>query len=286
MNVGLDTLRTLCLVALSLSVLSFGLGQTFAPDTALRRFVARYQLTIERDLTKLRAKADARLVVAAQAAALALTCVLGLIAGKPLVLLLLPFVATTPQLALRRALARRWSELELQIEPWVGQVSNNLRATASLAEAISSTSRLIASPMREEIQVLVRDMELGTPLDEALERMSERIPSRTLAGTVLALKVARRSGGDLPSLLEDAAAALRELARLEGVLRTKTAEGRAQTAVIGAIPLPMVLAIHYIDPHFFDPLTNSMLGYGVVLAAVGLWLAALASALKILAVEI
>ena len=274
------------MAALTLAVSSFVFGQITGPNARVRGLVERYRRSLESDLAKLRSRRDARAVVAVQAAALAVTLAVGAGADIPSAFLLLPLLAIAPHLALRRGVARRWAELEQQIEPWIVQIANSLHATGSIGEAISTTRSLIAPPMRDEVEVLLRDLELGTPLDEALDRMSERIPSRTLAGTVLALKVARRSGGNLPSLLENAAAALRELARLEGVLRTKTAEGRAQTAVIGAIPLPMMIAIHFIDPHFFAPLTSSVLGYGVALAALVLWLSALVSALKILKVEV
>src|SRR5690606_27569283 len=110
----------------------------------------------------------------------------------------------------------------------------------------------------------------------------QRVESRTLAGTLLALKVARHSGGDLPHMLETAARALRELARLEGVVRTKTAEGKAQAFVIGVIPIPMVLGIGWIEPSFFEPLFATFVGNFIMAMAAILWLAAVLLAHKIL----
>lgn len=133
---------------------------------------------------------------------------------------------------------------------------------------------------------MVKEYELGTALDRALEQFAQRLNSRTLSGAVLALQVARNSGGNLPETLENAAAALREMARLEGVVRTKTAEGKAQSFVIGAIPVPMVLGINYMDQHFFDPLLVSFTGHLVIGAAVVCWISAILLTMKILAVDI
>ena len=44
----------------------------------------------------------------------------------------------------------------------------------------------------------------------------------------------RQVGGNLPKVLETTAHTLREMKRLEGVIRTKTADGRMQLWVIGA----------------------------------------------------
>jgi len=145
---------------------------------------------------------------------------------------------------------------------------------------------LLPAPMSEEVDLMVKEYELGTALDRALEQFAQRFCSRTLSGAVLALQVARNSGGNLPETLENAAAALRELARLEGVVRTKTAEGKAQAFVIGAIPVPMVVGIYYLDNHFFDSLYASFTGQLVIGAAALLWIGAVLLSMKILAVDI
>jgi tight adherence protein B len=201
-------------------------------------------------------------------------------------LLLLPGLLVAPKVLLEWLVARRILKLEEQIEPWLNAIANALKASPSLGEAIASSISLVQSPMSDEVDVLVKEYELGTPLDRALDQFAERVESRTLAGTVLALKVARRSGGNLPETLESAAAALRELARLEGVVRTKTAEGKAQAFVIGAIPVPMIGLIYFIDQNFFEPLAQTFLGNLVVAGAAALWVVAILTARKILAVDV
>jgi tight adherence protein B len=176
--------------------------------------------------------------------------------------------------------------VEAQVEPWVNAVANALKASPSLGEAIGSTTTLVPSPMSQELEVLVKEYELGTPLDQALENLSQRINSKVLKGTVTALKIARRSGGNLTEMLETAASALREFARLEGVVRTKTAEGKAQAFVIGMIPVPMVLGVRSIDPRFFEPLFHSFLGQLIITGAAVLWVLAILLARKILDVDI
>jgi tight adherence protein B len=141
-------------------------------------------------------------------------------------------------------------------------------------------------PISQELDVLVKQCELGAPLDQALDDLASRISSRTLSTTVTALKIARRSGGNLTEMLETVAASLREMARLEGVVRTKTAEGKAQTFVIGVIPIPLVLSVNAIDPRFFDPLIHSFLGHLIIAGATALWATALVATRKILAVDL
>lgn len=201
-------------------------------------------------------------------------------------LLLIPPLLLAPWVQLERLAARRIRALEDLTEPWLNAVANALKASPSLGEAIAASAALLPAPMSQEIDLMVKEYELGTALDRALEQFAERTGSKTLSGAVLALKVARNSGGNLPETLENAAVALRELARLEGVVRTKTAEGKAQAFVIGAIPVPMVVGIHLMDDHFFDPLIATFTGHLVIGVAVVLWILAILLSMKILAVDI
>lgn len=251
-----------------------------------RQQLRAYTRWLEGKLRFLRSTTSARAVIAIQLVLAAAGVGAAVSLHRWPVLLFVPVVAIAPRVLLERRVAKRVARVEEQIEPWVNAVANALKASPSLGEAIASTTTLVPAPMSEEIDVLVKEYDLGTPLDRALDALAERIGSQTLSGTVLALKVARKSGGNLPEMLENAAGALRELARLEGVVRTKTAEGKAQAFVIGIIPIPMVVGVHWMDPRFFEPLASTFTGNLIVAGAATLWAIAILLARKILAVDV
>lgn len=255
-------------------------------ESPLRLWLRGYERRLAAKLRFLRAKLTTRRVLLAQVAISIASLAGAAWWREPTFLAVLIPALFVPQLLIERDVARRAGRVEDQIEAWLNAVANALRASPSLGEAMASSIALVPAPISEEIDVLVKEYELGTPLDRALDHLSERIPSKTMAGTTLALKVARRSGGNLPEMLESAAVALRELARLEGVVRTKTAEGKAQAFVIGAIPVPLVLLVQWSDPHFFDPLVGSFAGKLVIAGALVLWAVAILLARKILQVDI
>ncbi len=257
-----------------------------APQAPGRVAARAYTTELDGMLGFLRAKARGTHVLYGQALAAGAAVAGALALAQWPLALFVPAFVIGPKLLIERRVARRVARLEEQLEAWLNGIANALKASPSLGEAIASTRSLIQAPMSEEIDVLVKEYELGTPLDRALDNLAERVSSSTLSGAVLALKVARKTGGNLPEMLESAAAALRELARLEGVVRTKTAEGKAQAFVIGFIPAPLVVLIHVMDPHFFDPLAKTFLGNLIVAGAALLWGSAILMARKILAVDV
>ena len=251
-----------------------------------RQAFGRYRDYLDSKLRFLRVRYDARRIIFGQSVLCVVVLTYALLNNSVIPLVIIPFIAIGPKTYLEHLSSKRITDVEAQIEPWLVAVANALKASPSLGEAIASTVPLLTAPMSEEVDLMVKEYGLGTALDRALEQFAQRIGSKTLAGAVLALQVARNSGGNLPVMLESAASALRELARLEGVVRTKTAEGKAQAFVIGAIPVPMVVGIHMMDRHFFDPLVTCFAGHLVVGGAVVLWATAIVLSSKILAVDV
>jgi tight adherence protein B len=215
--------------------------------------------------------------------AIALWCIL---ADRWAPLTTLPAVVALPRGLLSRARALRVTAIEGQVDTWLVILANALRATPSLGEAIESTSKLIPAPLSEELELVLSEYQLGAPLDVALKTMAERLRSRTVNVALGTLRIARTTGGNVSQTLETSAAALREIARLEGVVRTKTAEGKAQATVIAVIPFPLIALLNYMNPDLLTPLFNTLKGYGVMAVAFMMWVVAILWARKILAVDI
>jgi tight adherence protein B len=87
-------------------------------------------------------------------------------------------------------------------------------------------------------------------------------------------------------VLETTALAIREMSRLEGVVKTKTAEGKAQLWVLGLLPLVLMFALHNMQPGYFDPLRDNIIGWIISFVAGTFWVTSIAMARKILQVDI
>jgi len=212
--------------------------------------------------------------------------ILILVLAEWVLLLLLPVLAYLPLAILRRKHHERVTKLEEALDSWLLILANALKASPSLGEAVKASARIVRAPMSQELDLLLKEVQLGTPLDRAILGMSARVGSPTMSSALATILVGRQTGGDLPMILEESAATLREMARLEGVVRTKTAEGKSQAYVLGAIPFVLIAAIQWIDPNWLRPLSETTMGYVVIAIAATLWGLAIIAARKILAVDI
>jgi tight adherence protein B len=142
------------------------------------------------------------------------------------------------------------------------------------------------NPLKQEVELSLKEMKVGSSLDQALLHMAARVGSRQLDSALSAILIGRQVGGNLPKVLETTASNLREMQRLDGVIRTKTADGKVQLWVIGAMPFGMLMGMNAMWPGYFDPLKHSFTGYVIIGLAGASWIAALLLARKVLAVDI
>ena len=255
-------------------------------DSALRSRLVRYEAALDRRLRFLLSRTTAVRVVRVQASLLAILLLASFLARDWFLLLLAPFIAGAPIVVLRRRADRRTLAIELQLDGWLVVLSNALKAAPSLGEALATSAGLARPPMSEEVDLVLKEARLGSPIDQALFHMGDRVESRLLWGAIATLLVARQTGGDVSRILEETAGTLREMARLEGVVKTKTADARVQAYVLAGVPFGLLAAIHLIDPTWLSALGDSAMGGLIVAGAAALWVLGFLSARKILAVDL
>jgi tight adherence protein B len=145
---------------------------------------------------------------------------------------------------------------------------------------------VLGDPIKQEVELVIKEMRVGSTLDHALLLMANRVGSRVLDTALSSVLVGQKVGGNLPKILETMANSLREMKRLDGVVRTKTAEGKMQLWVLAIFPFAIVFMIGYVSPGYFDPLTSTITGYVCATLAAVFWIASLVVARKILTVDI
>lgn len=251
------------------------------------RYWARYVGHLEKRLRGLfELKLSGTSIARAQVAALVLVLAAALYLGRPEVYLAVPFILAAPVLVLEQRRVARGKAVEVGMDGFITTLANALKSTPSIGSALAYSQPLIPTPLDEELGLALEEIRVGSTVDEALMNMGARIRSLPLDATLSAILIGRQVGGDLTLILETTAATLREMARLHGVLRSKTAEGKGQLMVLAVFPALILVAFDMASPGYFDPLTTSAVGYAVIVIGTCLWIGAVVLARKILAVDI
>jgi len=201
-------------------------------------------------------------------------------------LLFLAIVAIGPTLYLGQKRAEHIKKLEEQVDTFILSLANSLKTVPSPAAALTAVVPILPIPTRLEVDRVLKEMRVGSTLEQAILNMASRLGSVAMDSALSALLIGLQVGGNLSLVLENTAATIREMNRLDGVVKTKTSEGRAQLWVLALFPFGLCLVFNYADEGYFSPLQTTFTGYLVTTIAVMFWMAALLTARKILKVDI
>jgi len=261
---------------------------TADPQSFVWRYWARYTSSLERKLRPQFIWTKGSTIAAGQAAALFSMFFIHVLIQLPNIALVFGtiLIVVGPTVWVEKMRRDRVTLIETQLDGTILALANALKSIPSIGAAFQSVVLVVQDPTRQEIELAVKEMKVGSTLDQALLHMAARIGSRQVDSALSAVLIGRQVGGNLPKVLEQTATSLREMARLEGVVRTKTAEGKAQLWVMALLPGALIYILNLQWPGYFDVLTQSFSGYLVILACGGLWVGGLLLARKVLNVDI
>lgn len=285
---GLD-LQMVKMIAIPTLVLAIAIA-TFAvvndPAGLPRRYWGRYIAFLGRQLRRMFIFSPPETIAYGQIAGVFLCFALGLLAELPVWWMFALGVLVLPVLYIEQMRKKRVEQIEDQIDGFILALANALKSTPSIGDAFKSIAVIIPAPLKQEIELANKEMRVGSTLDQALLLMASRVGSRQLDTALSAILVGRQVGGNLPKILDTIAGSLREMKRLEGVVRTKTAEGKMQLWVLAVFPFALMFMINAVSPGYFSPLTESFVGYVLVVIASLFWISSLVVARKILQVDL
>jgi tight adherence protein B len=174
----------------------------------------------------------------------------------------------SPSLLVRFYRRRRLLRFNAQLADGLQQMANALRAGFTLQQAIDQVGREGNVPLRQELGLLIKEVKLGLPLDDAMAAMAKRVGSEELDLMATSTAIARQLGGNLAELFESIAATIRERFRLEGRIAALTSQGKLQGLIVAALPLCVGLFLDAYRPDLIAPMFETAYGYVLVGAIV------------------
>ena len=173
-------------------------------------------------------------------------------------------LAAAASLAPRWVLARlrvvRRRRFEQQLVDALMTIGNALRAGFSIRQSFEMVVREGQNPIAQEFGLFLQQTRMGVRFEDALDALSRRVGSEDLDLTIVAIETARQTGGNVTEVFDRLAATIRERNRVQGRLRSLTAQGRLQAIVVGLMPAFLALALMVLDPDLIGGFFRSPLG--------------------------
>lgn len=260
------------------SVVLFALVILSVMGKGLDQYEQRYLSQGSQDLTEMFLFFSSRQILLLTVAAASMLAILGFVifnwfvaVGAGLTGFLVPFYG------IKKLRERRIQKFEQQMVDSLVQMSAAFRAGLTLAQAMENIANEMPAPLSQEYKLFLKEVKLGVLQEEALQNMADRVGSSDLQLVVTATNVSKQLGGNMAEMYDIISSTIRERFRLEGRIRSLTAQGKLQGWVVGSMPLILGLVLNFMRPDLMEPMLKSTFGYvliGLILVmeTVGIWL--------------
>jgi tight adherence protein B len=159
-----------------------------------------------------------------------------------------------PRFWLNRRKAGRLKAFNSNLADTIMLLANSLRAGSSFLQGVEMIVRETRPPVSTEFARVIREVNLGLPLDDALANLSRRVRSDDLDLMTTAIAIHHTVGGNLAEILDTIAFTIRERVRIMGEIRVLTAQQRMSGYVVGFLPIALVVLLSVIAPTFMAPM--------------------------------
>lgn len=158
------------------------------------------------------------------------------------------------------SIQRRQKAFINQLGDMLTMIANALRAGFSFMQALDHIANEMDDPVKSEVRRVVMDVNVGLPLEDALNNMTERVNSPDFNLVVAAVLIQRQVGGNLAQILDTISETINERVRMRREISALTAQGKLSGMILGGLPIALAAVLQIIAPGYLAPLFNSDIG--------------------------
>ncbi len=195
------------------------------------------------------------------------------IGGQNVVSALIGIIVGTmiPRFYMRRQQTKRLTTFGNQLPDMLNLVVNGLRAGYSTMQALEAVSKELPPPLSEEFARVVKEMQLGIGMEDALNNLHRRIPSDDLDLIITAINVQREVGGNLAEILDTISYTIRERIKIKGEIKVLVSQVIYSGRFLAMLPLILMGLLWFANRDYLMTffLPGNLLCGGIMLGLAG-----------------
>ena len=188
---------------------------------------------------------------------------LTLMSGQPLYVAPLAGFTTAfgfPRWVLSFLKKRREKAFTREFATAIDVIVRSVKSGLPVNEALKVVASDIPEPVAGEFKLLNEGLRVGVTIEDGLKRMFERMPTAEVNFFAIVMAIQAKAGGNLSEALGNLAGVLRDRKRLEGKIKAMSSEAKAGAMIIGSLPPGVAVLIWVSTPLYIQPLFDEDFG--------------------------
>jgi len=167
---------------------------------------------------------------------------------------------------------RRMKKFSMEFPNAVDVIVRGIKSGLPVHDCFKIIAKESPAPLGPEFQRLVEAIGVGQTLQQALEKMFERMPTSELRFFTIVIAIQQKSGGNLAEALGNLSTVLRARRLMGEKIKALSSEATASAGIIGSLPIVVMVLVSLTTPSYMAVLFTDPRGQLMLLGS-GFWMA-------------
>jgi tight adherence protein B len=152
------------------------------------------------------------------------------------------------------------------------RMASVIRSGGSLKQALADVARSRSMPeiVRIEFTKVLKDVEFGLTIEEALYKLYERIGSLDVKFLAIAVEIQRQTGGNIAQIFDSIAQTISNRFLTQADVRSTLAQAKGTSMILSVMPFGLAGLLQVINPGHFNSMFESLMGRTILLVCIGM----------------
>ena len=161
----------------------------------------------------------------------------------------------------------RMKKFSLEFPNAVDVIVRGIKSGLPVHECFKIIARESPAPLGPEFQKLVEGLGVGLTLEQALDKMFQRMPTPELRFFTIVIAIQQKTGGNLAEALSNLTTVLRARRLMGEKIKALSSEALASAGIIASLPPAVMTMVMFTTPAYMMPLFNDIRGNFLLLIA-------------------
>ena len=184
-------------------------------------------------------------------------------------------VAWIPIFYIVKIRERRLHKFEENLPDAIDLFNRSMKAGHNIHSGLETIASETHDPVKMEFKKVIEELALGSPIEDALHGLGDRVPLIDLKFFVTGLILQRQTGANMVQVLEGLSVLVRERLNLAEKLKASTAQQRMSAGLLCSLPIVMALIFWLLKPEYIrwfytDETGQSVMTFAIVWEIIGI----------------
>ena len=165
-----------------------------------------------------------------------------------------------PRWILSKMITKRQKKFRSEMANSIDVIVRGVKSGLPLNECLQIIARESPEPVCSEFRYVVEQQRVGVPLNEALDRLILRMPIPEVKFLSIVIAIQQQAGGNLSEALGNLSGVLRDRFRMEMKVKALSAEAKSSAMVLASLPPGVMFMVYGSSPDYIMPLFATTTG--------------------------